>query len=325
MNYIGRICCERFSLIFIFMICLVNFSAATAQSDKSENEWQSPLYTDHPLVGSIWNTSTRSRIDQNQLFEAINNSRYFLLGEKHDNLDHHTKQLQILERLLQDNRLESLSLEMMDSTVDSQLAELSSQSFSSTDELRDYLAWDTEGWPWQFYGPLIQSALNSGVALKSANISSEKVGEIYGQELDEEVASVLPASAVGKLNEEIDASHCGLLPASQFPAMVNIQRTRDQQMALSLTSEAGTTTPRKIKMLVAGNYHIRRDLSVPNYLLALDSSVTADQVVTLALLEVSPESEEPLDYLQAYSEVLPYDYVWFTPALTDEDYCASLQ
>ena len=96
-------------------------------------------------------------------------------------------------------------------------------------------------------------------------------------------------------------------------------------MALSLVSDLNPADQDKLRMLVAGNYHIRRDLSVPNYLLALDPALSPDQIVTLAILEVDPKSDDPLDYQQAYSDVMPYDYIWFTPALTDEDYCASLR
>jgi uncharacterized iron-regulated protein len=296
-----------------------------AQTDSPVARWESALYVNHPLVGKIWDSNRGIFIEANDLFTAISTSKYALLGEKHDNPDHHSLQLALLNQLLDSNRLQSVSLEMIDSSSDAQLDTIHLQSFVSMDELKEYLNWDEAGWDWSYYGPLIMDTLQAGITVRSANISNQQMGEIYGQPLDQTIASVLGGEAIEQLNEEIDASHCNMLPASQFPAMVGIQQTRDHQMALSLTSGMAELSPNKVRLLVAGNYHIRQDLSVPNYIMALDSSTNRDQIVNLAILEVSPESDNPVDYMQAYSDAFPYNYIWFTPAISNEDYCASLQ
>ncbi len=306
-------------------IVLLILTTGCTQVIAPIGSWESGLYTNHPLVGKIWDNNKEAFIDGDELFVAITNSQYVLLGEKHDNPDHHRLQLDLLNQLIASNKLDSISLEMIDSSSDDRLETIQQQNINSLDELKVYLEWEEEGWDWPYYGPLILDSLQAGIAVRSANISSQQVGEMYGQPLDEAVSSVLDATAIEQLNEEIDASHCNMLPASQFPAMVGIQQARDHQMALSLTFEQADLLPGMIRLLVAGNYHVRQDLSVPNYIMALNPSTSREQIVALAFLEVDPESDDPLDYMQAYSSISPYDFIWFTPSSSNEDYCASLQ
>jgi hypothetical protein len=42
-------------------------------------------------------------------------------------------------------------------------------------------------------------------------------------------------------------------------------------------------------------------------------------------MEVAPGEEDPSAYLQQFKSQPAFDYIWFTPAISDEDYCASLQ
>ena len=161
--------------------------------------------------------------------------------------------------------------------------------------------------------------------MTAANINAEKMMQVYSEALPASIQGVLDAPTLEQLNVDIDASHCGLLPASQFPAMVRVQQSRDYTMANSMsTPESG-----KLSVLIAGNYHIRQDLGVPNYLRAQDrrdnDDPRHDSVVSLSFTEVDPEAANPQEYLQQFGETKAFDFIWFTPAVSNEDYCASLQ
>ena len=284
-------------------------------------DWESGLYLGHEMVGSIWDARNDRFVSVAELTEALDSARYVLLGEKHDNPDHHRIQRNVLAYLIASNRVASVAFEMMDSDFDDRLALLEDQQFVSQAQLKDYLQWDEEGWDWASYGPIISDTKAAGIEILSANISRTRMGEVYGQPLDPSVANVLDEQAIGQLNIEIDESHCHLLPPSQFPAMVRVQQARDHAMAGSLSA---IEVPGRANVLIAGNYHIRQDLGVPNYLLDLQSTTRRSDVLALAILEVSPLSNDPSEYLQAYSDLAPFDFVWFTPAISNEDYCASL-
>lgn len=305
----------------IFSLALVLLTGCAATQPNQTQQWQSQLYTGHALVGMIWDSQADSYIPADEFFARIEGVSYLLLGEKHDNPDHHALQLRSLEHVLQAGNVSAVSFEMMSSEQQPLLQELSLSRQSSLEQINAYLQWDNDGWNWDYYGPLLQSAMQAGTVINAANISNEEMMQVYGAPTPAEIAGVLDDETMVALEKDIDESHCGMLPESQFPAMVRVQQARDYAMADSLVSNAGG----QLQVLIAGNYHIRRDLGVPNYLLNRQSSLAESQIVSVAFMEVDGASDDPSDYLQQFGSVKAYDYIWFTPAVSDEDYCASMR
>ena len=96
--------------------------------------------------------------------------------------------------------------------------------------------------------------------------------------------------------------------------MIVAQRARDAQMA-----EALLTVPTSGgAVLIAGNGHVRNDYGVPAYIRRLDPGT---RTVSIALLEVDGERTTVERYADRFSGRFPFDYVWFTPAVDDEDPC----
>lgn len=309
---------ERIKTSCSLALLLLVGCAATQPSQT--RQWQSQLYTDHALVGMIWDSRADEFVTANELFSRLEGASYLLLGEKHDNPDHHALQLRSLDHVLQAGNVSTVSFEMMSSDQQPLLQNLPLDRQSSLEQLNEYLQWDNDGWNWDYYGPLLHRAMQAGVLINAANISNEEMMEVYGAPTAAEIAAVLDEQTMLALEKDIDESHCGMLPESQFPAMVRVQQARDYAMAGSLVPN----NEQQLQVLIAGNYHIRRDLGVPNYLLNLQPSLQESQIVSLAFMEVDGASDEPSDYLQQFGSVKAYDYIWFTPAVSDEDYCASL-
>ena len=117
--------------------------------------------------------------------------------------------------------------------------------------------------------------------------------------------------------QEIRAAHCGYASDTQINAMLLVQRARDAQMAESLTA-AGQQDG---AVLIAGAGHVRRDYGVPTY---LSRSTPQASVISVAFLEVSGDRLDPSAYTARFSRpALPFDYVWFTPRVDDDDPCAA--
>ncbi len=311
-------------LSFIFLIsCLL--SSMTFAQPGIDSAFQSTLLTDHHLIGKIWSSRSQSFIDLEEFLSYSGNASYLLLGEKHDNPDHHTLQLYILNYFLEREKISNVSLEMMKSEDQARLNFLqrsSSQNSINTNlaSLNVELDWEDEGWSWEFYGPLIQAALQGGVPLSAGNLTTETMQQVYGNPNILDGALQFENHIVDKLNQDIDESHCGLLPESQFPSMVRVQRARD----ISLASSLHFPSAEKLSVLIAGNYHIRQDLGVPNYLMGQNPQLERQQIVAISFMEVSEGSNDPSEYLQQFSDVAAFDFIWFTPAVSNEDYCASL-
>lgn len=305
---------------FIAVLLLFLGACSTAQLNFPSS-WQSSLRTDHPLVGAIWDSQQNQFIGSVDLLTRLEKVSYLLLGEKHDNPDHHALQQSMLNYFIDGDKLSRVSFEMIDSGQQVLLDTLSKQQLGSLEAINNHLEWNNEGWNWAFYGPLLQSALSADVDVMAANISDEEVKQIYADPTPSELATILNEQAMVTLEKEIDESHCGLLPESQFPAMVRVQQARDYAMAESLSM----SNVDKIQILIAGNYHIRHDQGVPLYLLSKHVGLEKQEIATLAFMEVSPEADDPAEYLQQFGDVKAYDYIWFTPAISDEDYCALLR
>ena len=304
-----------------FSLALLLLAGCASTQQEQLQQWQSQLLTEHALVGMIWDSEADKYIAADELLTRIEGVNYLLLGEKHDNPDHHALQLRALDHVLQTGDVSVVSFEMMSSEQQPLLQELSLSPQSSLEQINEYLQWDNDGWNWDYYGPLLRSAIQADVLINAANISNEEMMQVYSAPTAAEIEGVLDEQTMVALKKDIDDSHCGMLPESQFPAMVRVQQARDFAMASSLASN----TEQQLQVLVAGNYHIRRDLGVPNYLLNRQSSLEESQIVSLAFMEVDEASNDPADYLQQFGSVKAYDYIWFTPAVSDEDYCASMR
>jgi hypothetical protein len=71
-------------------------------------------------------------------------------------------------------------------------------------------------------------------------------------------------------------------------------------------------------VLIAGDGHARNDRGVPAYLRRIEP---AARTVSVAFLEVDARRTTPEGYAERLGGRLPYDYVWFAPAVDDEDPC----
>ncbi|MFT6430224.1 MAG: putative iron-regulated protein [Halopseudomonas sp.] len=260
--------------------------------------WISPEGLDDPHVGQVLDTANGIWLTPAMLVESLVSAPHVLVGEKHDNPDHHRLQLWLLQRLHEVRPQASLLMEMIDP---SQQAAVDRLQGKLTDEaqLPAELAWG-EGWDWTLYGPLVRWGLVESQHLLTANISQDEMKAIYQN--PDELAGIYSAQAREVLNDAIATSHCGKLPQSQFPAMLAVQQQRDQRMAKQLADAP------KNALLMAGNYHVRKDIGIP---LHWPVEGVAPPLVVM-LIEAGGALP---DRSQA-------DFVWLTAAMPEIDYCA---
>ena len=173
-----------------YMLFLISVSIsfyAVPQIERSL-DWQSRLNIEHELVGKIWSSKRQEFITVDEFTSSIEESRYLILGEKHDNPDHHLLQLSIINHLVSRGLLSLVAFEMMDTSSQNLLDEMHLVNMDNQESLKEYLKWDEEGWNWSYYGPIIYSAYSSKVALAASNLTDSKMMELYGlQELPPEL------------------------------------------------------------------------------------------------------------------------------------------
>jgi uncharacterized iron-regulated protein len=253
-------------------------------------------------------------------------ARFVLIGEQHDNPDHHLLQARLLRALLAGGRKPAVVFEMLDQeqqpAIDRALA-----AHVDVDAFGAAVDWAHSGWPpWSLYRPLFAEVLGAGLPIIAAGLDRKAAMRMAGQDLAEfdpalahalEAAGPLPPEQQAALREEMQQVHCGKISATEMlDAMALIQRARDARLALGL-QRAGADGA----VLIAGAGHVRDDRGVPAYL----ARAGAGAPLSIALLEVQPGALRPADYVaQLEAAVPPYDLLWFTPRASDADHCAEV-
>ena len=222
-----------------------------------------------------------------ELIGSLRQAYFRLLGEVHDNPDHHAIQVDLLTAMGAGALKPVVALEQFDLEHDAALQQRQQQGKIDAEAVADAVNFNRKGWTWDYYRPLIETALRFGMPLRAANLSRADAGQIVKLGLaaltPERIAALhLDAAWSGAkeqvLRDIIIEGHCRALPESMVPAMTAAQRARDATLARSLL-HAGSDGA----VLIAGNGHVRRDLAVPLYLQAAVSGVT---VCAVGILEV---------------------------------------
>jgi uncharacterized iron-regulated protein len=267
--------------------------------------WQSPEGREHAELGQIVELRSGRRLTPQQLLERLADAPRLLVGERHDNPDHHALQLWLLHALAARREQGSLLLEMLAPEQQGKVEALRARMASGGVEadLPGALAWQP-GWDWSLYGPIVQHALAQPYPLLAANLQRQEMLQIYRQPPPLSGALSTAPAVRAALLAQIRESHCGKLPDSQLPAMLAVQQQRDRRMAEALLAAPAPS------LLLAGAYHVRRDLGVPLHLRDLGAE-TGSLVLILA------DVGNPVAVDEA-------DFVWYTPAPPEQDHCAKL-
>lgn len=302
---------------------------ARAPSPDPVPPFTTTIDRDAPLVGRIWDVQKEAFVAPPSLLARLAAARYVLLGEQHDNPDHHRLQAWIVRSLAREGRRPSLAFEMIESVEQPDLDEYLAMPGASADGVGTVVSWSRSGWPpFEQYEPIVEAALEAGLPVVAANLPRAQVRLIVrdgahgipaslaaGLDLDRPLAAPLEAS----LEQELRASHCGALPTGMIRPMALAQRARDASMATWMTFyDRGDGA-----VLIAGSGHARSDRGVPLELRRKDPKAT---IATVAFAEVDRDARDPRGYAKRWNaDRLPFDFVWFTPRASDADPCASMR
>jgi uncharacterized iron-regulated protein len=298
-----------------------------ACSTTTGPEWQSPLARNHPLVGRVWDTQAEAFTRSASALAAAAAATYVLVGERHDNSDHHRLQARVVAAMATAGRRPAVVFEMIDEDRQPALDAFLAQSPGNSNGIGAAVDWALSGWPdWSTYEPIAAAALAANMPLRAGNLPKSQLPDVARQGL-----SVLPADRRARLGldqplsadveaamrEEMFEAHCRMMPREAMDGLIAVQRARDALMADNMVAAGGDGA-----VLIAGTGHVRGDRGVPGVLRRLDPSAG---IVTIAFVEVRDGRRHPQDYAETYGEKLPFDFLWFTPRGDDVDHCAELE
>jgi uncharacterized iron-regulated protein len=236
---------------------------------------------------------------------ALRGTTLALLGEVHDNPTGHRERLALLSRAVGAGWRPVIAMEQFDTDRQVDIDRARREAPRDAQHVIDLAAPARSGWDWALYRPVIELALRYDLPLRAANLSGADTGKVvragYASVFDAArlaalgLAEAIEPSTQAAQEREIDAGHCGMLPAPMWPAMARAQFARDAVMAQVLR-EAGANGASGA-VLIAGNGHVRRDIGVARWLGADERA----RVVAIGFIEapVSPA------FAAAFDRVVP--------------------
>lgn len=280
---------------------------------------------EHPLTGTIWDLNTGVRSTPENLLAALRAARFNLLGEVHDNAAHHAMRLKLLDALGESGLKPAVAFEQFDRAHAEALQQRLAAGDVTAESMAQAVQFDRKGWNWDFYRPLVETALRHRMPLRAANLSraeasriaKEGMAALGAQRISElQLETVWTPEKERALREIVYEGHCRSIPEPLTANIAAAQRARDATLA-----EALLEPPADGAVLIAGNGHVRRDLGVPLY---LRQALPDARIVSLGLLEVENGKDRPADYFAEGPE-RTYDFAWFTPRAAREDPCKALR
>jgi len=271
----------------------------------------------HPLLHGVFAREGSARVDEPTFFARLAQRPFVLVGEKHDNVEHHGFEARVVDAVGKSDR-RALVMEHFRAKAQEKLDAFFGSPGKKAAELPALVGWD-EGWgPFAPFEPVAAAAL-----ARSMPVVAGSFDRIDVRALKAHPEAVLPEDVRAELGtvtfeddqekalaEELFHAHCGHLPGDYLAPMAMVQHARDALFALKMKGAEG-----KRAVLLAGKGHTRGDRGVPRFL-------PLGSFVSVALVEVDDARTKPGDY----EELTTHDYVYFTGrAPADEDPCEAFR
>lgn len=248
-------------------------------------------------------------LSSDDLLARLTQASSVIIGERHDNPEHHRLERWLIARLSEREALGGVALEMLDSEQQAILRGIPGVLLAELpdNELQALLNWQG-GWEWPAYGPTLRQVLRLGIPVQAANLPGPELRKIAKASQAPKIAQ----RVVRAQRAAIVQGHCGLLPESMIDGMLAAQIARDRAMADALTALPATS------VLICGSGHARRDIGA-----ALHANTPP---LCLGLVELAPGQDWTSALPASIDDGPPFDIVWFTPAVGKRgDVCAALR
>jgi len=273
----------------------------------------------------VWQASSGRFVRFDDLLRQAREADIVLLGETHDNADHHALQKRLLAALAGSDPRPVLVMEQFDIEQQERLDAIMVSTASRDIKLAAYKALMNEGWDWTGYQPLLSLAVKHGLPVLAANISRASLREVMrggqgalgaGEAQRLGLTTGWRREQQAALSKEIADAHCDALPQPAINALTLAQRARDAVMADRLLSVRGARA-----VAILGRGHVRQDLATPLY---LKKRSPRTSVLAVGMVEATPPLQpEKVAYGPLGQR---FDAVVFSGEVRrDEDPCAAFR
>nr|WP_262931237.1 ChaN family lipoprotein [Escherichia coli] len=163
------------------MITLASVSLGACRQNvtiKQDAPGQKAFLTD----GQIYDLHSGKIISSSELLADLATAQHLIIGEKHDNAEHHQIELWLIQNLLIQRPQGSVLLEMLTSEQQPRVNQvkcwLKDNPVVRDSRVQELLNWQ-KGWSWEMYGDIVMQLLRGPYPLLNANIGREQILALY--------------------------------------------------------------------------------------------------------------------------------------------------
>ena len=325
---------------------LLSAAPAAAQAEctaagTAGRVWESTLDVGHPLSGTVLDARTGTTMPRaafDRLFAAslVPATPIILLGETHDNPDHHALQAALIGLFAcastapQAAVFEHIRADQQPALDRFTEFNAKARRLGNSGDLLRFLDWDNSGWPAaRMFLPLFDAVIAARLAILPGDPPRARVRGLARNEpgavSDADRARLrldasLPQPLTDALMIELRGSHCGALPESAIAPMSAAQRYRDAHLADAMLAAAANSNG---AVLLAGNGHVRTDRAVPWHIRQRKPDAP---ILAIMAVEVEDGQTDPMTYVPRAPDNTPaVDYIVFTPRAERADPCATMR
>ncbi|MDP2079570.1 MAG: ChaN family lipoprotein [Pseudotabrizicola sp.] len=240
-----------------------------------------------------------------EVLDAVPRADVVLLGEVHDNPEHHMNQARAVFSLTP----RAVVWEMLSAEAGAKVpADLGNRA-----QVARALGWNASGWPdFEMYYPIFVAARDArhyGAEVpRDLARRSVTEGALAVMPGGPGLARILPEAEQTAREAEQMAAHCDAMPEAVLPGMVQAQRLRDAYLTEAVMRALAEVGPPVA--VITGTGHARRDWGVP--------AVLAEAAPGISVLSVGQiEGAAPED--------APFDLWVVTKSIARDDPCAAFR
>ena len=346
-------------------LLFVQVLSSDAAKKKNRNSppwasWTTSVNKDNPLVGKIWDVEEKTFLTPFGLAARLAAFDYILMGEIHDNPDHHRLQAWLIRNIVYQDRHPAIVMEMINlsqAAMADDFLESRKRAWregyqkakkrgrlkqwrreqgklrkfgpsKQAEEFGPAIGWQGSGWPkWSTYQPIALAAFGQHLAIKAGNPDRN----------DTRIISRAGFASLGAprrtnlgldqpLEEVLEKSLLNDIKISHCNLLPITALEPMAQVQRYRDAVMGQQL-RKVgitsgAVLIAGNGHVRKDRGVPWYLSARDPDATH---ASLMIIEADDRTSSPDGLIPRDAAGTPVaDFVWYTPGKKRPDPCAGL-
>ena len=147
-------------------------AVATSTGAPDFGPWTAKRDAGHPLIGVAWSPADNRALTRAEVEQRLSTARFVLLGETHDNPDHHRLQGELIASLIGEAKGPAVAYEMLDAQRQGDIGNFS----GSVDEFAALVDWANSGWPdWAIYRPAFAPVIEAKLPIFAAQFTPQRV------------------------------------------------------------------------------------------------------------------------------------------------------